>query len=45
MNEALHCCFLLLEAEEQTERAFSLGIAALIGEGIFNFGELVSQQT
>lgn len=27
---------------EQQERAFTLGLAGLLGEGVFNFGELVS---
>lgn len=27
--------------EEKTDRAFSLGLAALLGEDIYNFGELV----
>lgn len=26
---------------EQKERAFNLGLAALLGDGIYNFGELV----
>ena len=30
----------LLE-EEKVERAFSLSIAALLGDGVYNFGELV----
>ena len=29
-------------AQEQSERAFSLGLAALLGENVYNFGELVS---
>lgn len=28
------------EAEQQ-ERAFTLGLAGLLGEGVYNFGELV----
>lgn len=28
---------------EQQERAFTLGLAGLLGEGVFNFGELVSE--
>ena len=27
---------------EQAERAFNLGLAAVLGEGVYNFGELVS---
>lgn len=33
---------LLVLAPEQQERAFTLGLAGLLGEGVFNFGELVS---
>lgn len=29
-------------APEQRERAFTLGLAGLLGDGVFNFGELVS---
>ena len=29
-------------AEEKTNRAFCVAIAALVGDGIYNFGELVS---
>lgn len=29
-------------AGEQLERAFHLSLAALLGEGVYNFGELVS---
>ncbi|KAB1251502.1 26S proteasome non-ATPase regulatory subunit 13 [Camelus dromedarius] len=29
------------EVSEQQERAFTLGLAGLLGEGVFNFGELV----
>jgi 26S proteasome regulatory subunit N9 len=28
--------------EEQKFRAFKLGLAALLGDGVYNFGELVS---
>lgn len=28
-------------ATEQIERSFNLGLAALLGEGVYNFGELV----
>ncbi|XP_064607948.1 26S proteasome non-ATPase regulatory subunit 13-like [Liolophura sinensis] len=31
-----------IPAEEQEERAFSLGLAALLGNGVYNFGELLS---
>ena len=31
--------------EEQMERAFSLSLAALMGENVYNFGELVSLET
>lgn len=33
--------YLTTEAEQQ-ERAFTLGLAGLLGEGVYNFGELVS---
>ena len=33
--------FSLSVVEEKSQRAFCLAIAALIGEGIYNFGELV----
>jgi 26S proteasome regulatory subunit N9 len=33
-----------LSQEEQRSQAFALGLAALLGEGIYNLGELVSQQ-
>lgn len=31
----------IVETEKQ-ERAFTLGLAGLLGEGVYNFGELVS---
>lgn len=31
-----------LQMEEQAERAFYLGLAALLGEGVYNFGELLA---
>ncbi|NXD72939.1 PSD13 ATPase, partial [Eolophus roseicapillus] len=31
-----------LPVSEQQERAFTLGLAGLLGEGVYNFGELVS---
>ncbi len=31
----------LIVGEEQTDRAFSLGLAALLGKDVYNFGELV----
>lgn len=44
------CCFVFwvfsplgfLAVSEQQERAFTLGLAGLLGEGVYNFGELVS---
>lgn len=36
------CQLSAITDEEKMSRAFSLSLAALIGEGIFNFGELVS---
>ena len=33
---------LYVSAGEQTERAFNLGLAAVLGDGVYNFGELVS---
>ncbi len=33
--------FIIIVVEEKSQRAFCLAIAALIGEGIYNFGELV----
>lgn len=35
-------CGVFLPASEQQERAFTLGLAGLLGEGVYNFGELVS---
>ncbi|NXJ99103.1 PSD13 ATPase, partial [Corythaixoides concolor] len=32
-----------LPVSEQQERAFTLGLAGLLGEGVYNFGELVSR--
>lgn len=32
----------LFVAAEQVERAFNLGLAAILGDGVYNFGELVS---
>lgn len=34
-----------LPVSEQQERAFTLGLAGLLGEGVYNFGELVSAAT
>jgi hypothetical protein len=34
-------CVIVIVSEQQ-ERAFTLGLAGLLGEGVFNFGELVS---
>lgn len=36
-----HIMFTLITAAEQAERAFNLGLAAILGEGVYNFGELV----
>lgn len=42
------CCFecglyfFFPAVSEQQERAFTLGLAGLLGEGVYNFGELVS---
>lgn len=44
------CCFgffwlwfwCFFSVSEQQERAFTLGLAGLLGEGVYNFGELVS---
>ena len=36
---ALHT---VLSGGEQVERAFNLGLAAILGSGVYNFGELVS---
>lgn len=33
-----------LSGGEQAERAFNLGLAAILGTGVYNFGELVSSQ-
>ena len=45
INICMHCkiygCVCVL-AGEQLERAFHLSLAALLGEGVYNFGELVS---
>jgi 26S proteasome regulatory subunit N9 len=30
-----------IPAAEQAERAFNLGLAAILGKGVYNFGELV----
>lgn len=36
----VHChCF---TEDQQMERAFYLGLAALLGKGVYNFGELAS---
>lgn len=37
--------FVFLPVSEQQERAFTLGLAGLLGEGVYNFGELVSAAT
>lgn len=34
--------YVIALVSEQQERAFTLGLAGLLGEGVFNFGELVS---
>ena len=39
MKIALHT---VLSGGEQVERAFNLGLAAILGSGVYNFGELVS---
>jgi len=31
----------MFTAGEHAERAFNLGLAAILGEGVYNFGELV----
>ena len=40
------CCvkshFMHYLGPEQVDRAFNLGLAAVLGEGVYNFGELVS---
>ena len=33
---------MFITANEQSERAFHLGLAALLAEKVYNFGELVS---
>ena len=35
------CMLVVCLAGEQLERAFHLSLAALLGEGVYNFGELV----
>lgn len=37
--------FFLSTVSEQQERAFTLGLAGLLGEGVYNFGELVRDAT
>lgn len=37
-----HWSCVVAVVSEQQERAFTLGLAGLLGEGVFNFGELVS---
>jgi len=32
---------LFVTEQERQERAFNLGLAAILGDGIYNFGELV----
>ena len=39
---SLNILTFLYTAEEQVDRAFNLGLAALLGENVYNFGELVS---
>lgn len=39
------CFFFLSTVSEQQERAFTLGLAGLLGEGVYNFGELVRDAT
>ena len=34
--------FFVCTVEEQRDRAFTLALAALLGENVYNFGELVS---
>ena len=36
------CSYAYAAGGEQAERAFNLGLAAILGEGVYNFGELVS---
>ena len=35
-------CFLFFLVADQQERAFNLGLAAVLGKGVYNFGKLVS---
>lgn len=35
------CCHLYCTETEKQERAFTVGLAGLLGEGVYNFGELV----
>ncbi len=37
------CVCVCVLASEQMTRAFSLSLAALLGEDVYNFGELVSE--
>ena len=37
----LNCIFFFCLVAEQVERAFHLALAALLGETVYNFGELV----
>lgn len=37
--------FFISTVSEQQERAFTLGLAGLLGEGVYNFGELVRDAT
>lgn len=37
--------FIISTVSEQQERAFTLGLAGLLGEGVYNFGELVRDAT
>ena len=41
MVQQVLCC---ISANEHAERAFNLGLAAVLGEGVYNFGELVGTQ-
>ncbi|NWH39630.1 PSD13 ATPase, partial [Chloropsis hardwickii] len=34
-------CLIFFSVSEQQERAFTLGLAGLLGEGVYNFGELL----
>ena len=38
-----HLLITIFADGEQVERAFNLGLAAVLGKGVYNFGELVSQ--